>query len=126
MACCPCCCETKQGGVCCGAGESATCCPEGEYCCDGVCQESPCGCVDIFDCPEGQVCCDGECMTLEEYETTCLGCCCADFEGDSECIGNFIAGQCNQDLGGPAFTICDSGECNFTFTPGACPEAPPP
>lgn len=42
MACCVCCCETKQNGTCCGSGPSAVCCPQGEYCCNGACQATPC------------------------------------------------------------------------------------
>jgi hypothetical protein len=51
MACCPCCCENKQGGTCCGDGDSAACCDPDDYCCDGACQSSPCdNCcfVDLF------------------------------------------------------------------------------
>lgn len=48
MACCKVCCgcaiceEGDQGKCCCGTGSSAVCCEEGEYCCNGACQETPC------------------------------------------------------------------------------------
>ena len=33
------------------------------HCCDGVCQEEPCGeCTTSEDCLEGEVCCDGVCQ----------------------------------------------------------------
>jgi hypothetical protein len=95
---------------------------------DGDCNsEKPCvPCEGDEDCPEDQVCCDGECMTLEQYEEECLGCCCAENDGVTECQGGFIAGQCTEDLAGPIFTPCASPGCVFTFTPGECPEEPPP
>ena len=43
MACCVCCCETKQNGTCCGDGEDAVCCPEGQPCQDGTCCGGECG-----------------------------------------------------------------------------------
>lgn len=57
MPCCKCCCGNKD----CGAGEQGkcccgeTCCQEGEYCCDGVCQETPClgaCCDEVFGCTQ--------------------------------------------------------------------------
>jgi len=51
MACCKCCCgnaiceEGDQGKCCCGGeGPNGDCCEEGEYCCDGVCENEPCDC----------------------------------------------------------------------------------
>lgn len=52
MACCYCCCgqaicgEGQQGKCCCG-GVGGECCSESEYCCEGSCQATPCGC----ECP---------------------------------------------------------------------------
>ena len=50
MACCNCCCPAG----CCG-GSSGTCCAEGEYCCDGECEQEPC-----CSAPDESVCSDDE------------------------------------------------------------------
>jgi hypothetical protein len=59
MACCKCCCgnaiceEGDEGKCCCGGeGPNGDCCEEGEFCCDGVCEGSPCGCVSDANCPQ--------------------------------------------------------------------------
>ena len=51
MACCKACCGCKdceegEEGKCCCGGQPGECCQVGEYCCSGVCQESPCSPCD--------------------------------------------------------------------------------
>lgn len=60
MACCKCCCgnaiceEGDEGKCCCGGeGPDGDCCEEGEFCCDGVCENEPCTprCGDCITTP---------------------------------------------------------------------------
>lgn len=59
MPCCKCCCGNKicengdEGKCCCqGDNNSIECCNEGEYCCGGACQATPCGCCCINKQPD--------------------------------------------------------------------------
>ena len=77
MACCPCCCENKQGGTCCGEGDSAACCEAGKFCCDGVCQDTACDCEGLCDdespCPAGCECWLSECVNPDDCTQVYFG-----------------------------------------------------
>lgn len=67
MACCKCCCGNKicengeEGKCCCQGDNSITCCQQGEYCCNGVCQEVPCGCCCLDNQPDPTKTTQAEC-----------------------------------------------------------------
>ena len=120
MACCKACCgcadcaEGDQGKCCCG-GSGGECCLEGEYCCDGVCQEGPCE----EECPEGEV---------------CYICCCCDNGESVSCYSlDYAAGattnrdDCVTGVESPVFgdLFGDWANCTFSYTEGECEAEPP-
>lgn len=78
MPCCQCCCggvtcaEGQQGKCCCG-GPGGTCCSESEYCCNGVCQGTPC-----CECTPGIRALDGSCRRFRYATVYDLDCCLLD------------------------------------------------
>lgn len=57
------CCEDTE--VCCLSETGSSCCSPNQYCCDGVCSDTPCcsgACDDENPCDEGCYCCDGTCQ----------------------------------------------------------------
>lgn len=139
MACCRICCgcqnctEGQQGKCCCG-GPSGECCQTGEYCCQGVCQPTPCDlgacCDPFFGCYEST---QMECWGFWQGPgTTCNpdpcqfpGACCVDgecsaVESEAECTA---AGGVYQG----AYSSCEDGSClgGCCGDPICPPQGPP-
>lgn len=109
MACCKVCCGCAdctegQPGKCCCGGPTGECCQTGEYCCQGVCQPTPCGlgacCDPFFGCYEST---QMECWGFWQGPgTTC---------DPNPCV------ECNADGDCPEGTYC----CDNTCQPEPCP-----
>jgi hypothetical protein len=91
--------------------------PVAGYCCDGECQEEPCGgCTTSEDCLEGEVCCDGECV---EERVPFVG-------NDSMDLSPTIFDVCDTSGMFPTNCPCPEGYEWYPFNPHCTPECENP